>query len=67
MVFVSHYDNRLDLNVWRACSAIRRVAMNVARVSAFTYGGQLSVSTQWPLVSTNDDHHNVIPGMSLRG
>lgn len=23
MIFVSYYDERLDLNVWRACSAIR--------------------------------------------
>jgi uncharacterized integral membrane protein len=33
----------------RACSAIRRVAMNIARVSAFTVGGQLDVDHQWPL------------------
>jgi uncharacterized membrane protein YfcA len=49
MIFVSYYDNRLDLNVWRACSAIRRVGMNLARLVIFLHGGQLDVARQYPL------------------
>lgn len=49
MIFVSYYDERLDLNVWRACSAIRRVGMNLARLVIFLHGGQLDIEHQYPL------------------
>ena len=49
MIFVSYYDSRLDLNVWRACSAIRRVGMNLARLVIFLHGGQLDIAHQYPL------------------
>ena len=49
MLFVSYYENRLDLKVWRAVSAFRRVGMNLARLVVFVSKGAMDVEHQWPL------------------
>ena len=49
MLFVSYYENRLDLKVWRAVSAFRRVGMNLARLVVFVSKGTMDVEHQWPL------------------
>ena len=49
MLFVSFYDSRLDLDVWRAVSAVRRFGMSAVRLIIFTVGGQLDISHKYPL------------------
>eukprot|EP01052_Picozoa_sp_SAG31_P037048 SAG31_NODE_4714_length_3012_cov_26.602815_5_plen_120_part_00 len=64
MLFVSLYDKQLDLDVWRAQSAVRRFGMSIARVVIFTHGGQLDLDHKWSLC-TSTCHPSACSGVQL--